>query len=77
MGVFSWQYSRVVGGVLWLGWSQRILARWLTGLGDAFYERIERTIVEHHTKPPGADEPVDERPPQEFEPPTNGRHWSS
>jgi hypothetical protein len=45
--------------------------------GSPAYERIERTIVEHHTQPPGADEPVDERPPQEFETPTNGRHWSS
>jgi hypothetical protein len=43
--------------------------------GTPVYERIERTIVEHHTKPPGSDEPVDERPPQEFEPPTSGRHW--
>jgi phage terminase small subunit len=45
--------------------------------GTPVYERIERTIVEHHTKPPGADEPVDKRPPQEFEPPTSGRHWAS
>jgi hypothetical protein len=41
--------------------------------GTPVYERIERTIVEHHTKPTVPDEPVDERPPQEFEPPTNGR----
>jgi hypothetical protein len=45
--------------------------------GQPVYERIERTIVEHHTKPTVSDETVDERPPQEFEPPTNGRHWSS
>jgi hypothetical protein len=45
--------------------------------GQPVYERIERTIVEHHAKPTGQDRPVDERRPQEFETPTNGRHWSS
>jgi hypothetical protein len=45
--------------------------------GTPVYERIERTIVEHHTKPTGQDLTVDERLPEGFEPPTNGRHWSS